>query len=76
MTRVVVDASLLAKLANLYQTVELCDAAGRSIGQFRPAILDDPALLPKISEEEMDRRVAAGGGRSLAEILTDLEKRA
>lgn len=76
MTRVVIDASTLAKLTDLYQTVELCDASGNTIGHFRPAILDNPALQPQISEEEMDRRVAAGGGRSLTEILADLENRA
>lgn len=76
MTRVVIDTSTLAKLSDLCQTVELCDPSGRTIGQFRPAILDNPALQPQITEEEMDRRVAAGGGRALSEILSDLEKRA
>ena len=34
----------------------------------------DAAREPKISNEEIERRLRRGGGRSLAEILIDLEK--
>ena len=76
MKRVVVDSATLAKLLDLCQSVDLCDESGRAIGRFRPAILDDPAMQPQISEEEIERRMKLGGGRPLAEILVDLEKRA
>jgi hypothetical protein len=37
--------------------------------------LTNPALLkPQISEEKIKNRLAQGGGRPLAEILSDLEK--
>jgi hypothetical protein len=51
---------------------------GRLLGHFIPA-LDvslDPRLQPRISEAEAQRRERAGGGRPLARILADLEKRA
>jgi hypothetical protein len=49
MKRVVIDTATLAKLSDLFKTVELCDESGRPIGRFRPAILDDPAMQPQIS---------------------------
>jgi hypothetical protein len=46
------------------------------LGYFTPAKEVKPLKLdPGISEEEMDRREAAGGGRTWAEIRRDLEKR-
>ncbi len=77
MTRIVVDPVTLAKLEGVCQTVELCDAAGRVIGHFVPALdrSKHPDMEPRISTEELDRRLQAGGGRPLADILADLEKR-
>ncbi|HVA46730.1 MAG TPA: hypothetical protein VNH11_10235 [Pirellulales bacterium] len=75
MKRVVLDSSTLAKLSG-DDIVELCDASGQVIGRFRPAVYDDPAAQPQISDEEMKRRLSEGGGRSLAEIMADWEKRA
>jgi hypothetical protein len=53
---------------------------GVVLGYFTPAkaekveiVLDPPG--PPISDEELDREMAAGGGRTLDEILADLEKR-
>jgi hypothetical protein len=55
--------------------VELCDGSGRIIGRFRPAVYDDPAAQPQISDEEIARRLNEdGAGRSLAEIMADWEK--
>jgi hypothetical protein len=73
MKRVVLDAATLAKLSD-DEIVEVCDPTGRVIGRFRPAVYDDPAAQPQISDEELDRRAAEGGGRSLAEIIADWEK--
>jgi hypothetical protein len=77
MNRVIVDPATLARLRDARQTLELCDDSGLVVGHFVPAL--DPSerarLEPQVSEEELDRRLRAGGGRSLAEILTDLEKR-
>jgi hypothetical protein len=43
------------------------------LGHFVPR---DRRKEPQISEEEIQRRLKQGGGRSLAEIMADLEKRA
>jgi hypothetical protein len=78
MTRIIVDGSLGSKLGNLAEPVELCDPYGRVLGRFTPTF--DPSLYerlePQISEEELIRREQGGGGRTLAEIVADLEKRA
>jgi hypothetical protein len=78
MNRVIVDPVTLATLANTHQKVELCDDSGRVLGHFVP--LEDraapPRREPRISEEEIERRLRRGGGRSLAEIVADLEKKA
>lgn len=77
MNRVVVDPTTFAKLRDARQTLDLCDESGQVAGRFIP--LMDPSKFadvePEISEEELDRRERAGGGRPLADILKDLEKR-
>jgi len=78
MTKLMVDETLPGRLAGLENPVELCDASGRVVGAFIPAALrtfyDD--MEPQVSEEELKRRSREESGRSLAEILADLEKKA
>lgn len=78
MNRVIVDPVTQALLANARQRLELCDDAGRVLGYFIPVEERSPSKgrEPQIGEEEIERRLRRGGGRTLAEILTDLEKRA
>jgi hypothetical protein len=73
MKRIVLDSSALAKFPE-DEIVEICDESGRVLGRFRPAVYDDPAAQPQISYEEMKRRLAEGGGRTLAEIMADWQK--
>lgn len=73
MIRVVVDPATLERIQAAAQLVELCDASGQAIGIFIPAGVG--VLAPQVSEEELDRRQRARGGRPLAGILADLEKR-
>ena len=74
MKRVVLDAFTIAKLSD-GEIVELCDESGHVIGRFRPAVYDDPAAQPQISDEEVARRLNEDGpGRSLAEITADWAK--
>jgi hypothetical protein len=92
MTKITVNAEMMAKLHHLTEPTELCDESGKILGHFYPAVpgngterqprspfskeeLERRRQL-RISEEEIDRRVRQGGGRTLAEILADLEKRA
>lgn len=74
MNRVILDPQTVQALRDKQETLELCDGSGSVIGHFVPA--DAIRVEPKISEEELDRREKAGGGRPLNEILNDLRKRA
>lgn len=74
MRRIVVDASLPKILPHIPDTVELCDAAGNVIGVYTPHPSAFDNTEPEISEEELRKREAEPGGRSLSEILADLEK--
>lgn len=76
MSRLLIDAMLPTKLKSLSEPVELVDDSGRVVGTYLPQI--DPKqwtdLEPKVSDDELDRRAKKGGGRSLADILRDLEQ--
>lgn len=74
MPRIIVDATLHEKLLQVRQAVELVDAGGQVLGHFLPEA-SHFQLDPNISEDELRRREEAGGGRSLAEILGDLERK-
>jgi len=77
MDRIVVDDAFTNQLPNAIVPCVVFDSAGKRLGYFTPEC--DPAwyqgLDPSVSDEELDRRERGGGGRSLAEILTDLSKR-
>ena len=74
MTKIVVDSRTRAQFHDLKETLQFVDESGRLLGLFTPSV--DPALLePQISAEEIQRRLNQGGGRSLADILRDLEQR-
>ena len=70
MTQLILDASALAILPKLTESVELLDESGKTLGHFHPA---PRRVQPLVSEEELRRRVQQGGGRPLADILADLE---
>jgi hypothetical protein len=72
MSRLVVDAMLPEKLKHLQHPVELVDVAGHILGTFLPHAA--AALEPKVSEEEIRRRMSEDGGRPLADILADRRK--
>jgi hypothetical protein len=74
MTKLIVDASLPDKLANLVQPVELCDATGRVLGRYFPQL--DPSaynLEPKISEDEIRRRTKSDKWYTTEEVLAHLQ---
>jgi hypothetical protein len=70
MNTIVVDAETLRKLRHLVEALQIIDESGRILGTFTP-IPGDSRREPKISEEEIERRIRAGGGRSLAEIMSN-----
>ncbi|HKD36496.1 MAG TPA: hypothetical protein VKB78_06835 [Pirellulales bacterium] len=76
MIKIVVDELTSEKLTELGNSAELCDASGRLLGYFHPAEDDDYVGYDSpLSEEELARRAHDGGGRTLDEIMADLEKR-
>ena len=77
MDRIVIDQVNSVKFGGLAHAAELCDEAGHLLGYFTPAhtrSLYEGIHIP-VSEEELDQIEREGGGRSLAEIMADLEGR-
>ena len=76
MVRITVDSETLSRLGNLNQPAVLHDETGRPLAYLTPVV--DRSVYttadPGISEEELDRREAEEGGRSLKEFWADLEK--
>src|SRR4051794_5048301 len=77
MTRVVLDQATLAKLHSPGEQIEVCDESGRTVGYFMPVVSQSTYAGVKVpfTDEELDRFEQEPGGRSLVEILADLEKR-
>ena len=75
MSFLIVHDPLTSKLAAADSPLELCTPDGRVLGYFTPAKAKQLRLEPPGTKEELDARFAAGGGRPLADILRDLEKR-
>jgi hypothetical protein len=80
MVRVIVDQATLAKLHNLTEALELSNESGQLLGYYTPAHNRgrpryDQTNIPSFREEDLKRWEEEPGGRSLAEILSDLEKR-
>jgi hypothetical protein len=75
MSIIIVHDPLKKALAAADAPLEVCSADGRLLGYFTPAKERKLNLDPGISDAEIERRLAAGGGRPLADSLRDLEKR-
>jgi hypothetical protein len=78
MNRIIVSDSVIGELDRQEGVAALCDLTGRVVGYFTPALgpADYEGVDSSVSEEELDRRSREGGGRTLAEIMADLEKHA
>ena len=77
MSFVIVPDPVTAKLTAAVGPTPLVAADGRVLGYFTPSEDKDERYIldPGISDEELERRFAEGGGRPLADILRDLEAR-
>lgn len=75
MTTITIPDAILSQIQPGEQAVEVRDATGRVVGYFAPVATaeDYRRATPPISDDELDRRSKAGGGRSLTEILGDLK---
>ena len=75
MTRITLNRTVITQLLQPDGAVEIFDEQGNIVGVFRPATEYDRAWSElDISEEEIQRRVQEPGGRTLAEIMKELEK--
>lgn len=77
MSITITDTNLLAQLTGASGYIELREPGGRVIGTFfqegygKPP----PGMKSPISDEEFEEARKQTGGRSLAEILRDLEQK-
>jgi hypothetical protein len=78
MNEVTVDAALRARLNNLDDLLQVRDESGRILGYFHPVV--EPAasgaasIRSPFSTEELERRRSQRTGRSLEEILNELNR--
>jgi len=78
MSKLTVDSATLNKLRQVNERVEIRDEAGELVGYFTPRLdrlLYESVEIP-VSEQELRRRALKGGGRTLVEIVADLETHA
>ena len=76
MSIVITDTTLVQKLVQASGMVEVRDANGNFLGTFAPPFGKlPPGVRSPFTEEEIERRRGQPDGRTLAEILRDLEKR-
>ena len=77
MAKLIVDASMRAKLNNLDELSEICDQSGQTLGYFYPTVVtsgsENETLCP-FSIEEIERRRKQRTGRPLREILENLDR--
>ena len=74
MQRVIVEPGTSIKLRDLRESAVLCDDTGRALGYYAPTgASQSGGLQSPHSTAELLQRAQEGGGRSLAEILADLE---
>lgn len=66
------NIDVLKRLVETGETVEFRTDGGKELGAFRPTAEPICPWEPDLTHEELDRRVRAGGGRSLKDILKRL----
>jgi len=73
MNRIVLPQPVSDELRGVSVPYEVYDSAGNKLGTFTPGYVGYECPT---SDEELDRIEKQGGGRPLADILRDLERRA
>jgi hypothetical protein len=74
MTRLIVDASVLARFGEVASVVELCEESGQVVGYFSPIQRDGETTRSPFTDEEIQRRRQQKTGRPWAEALRDLDR--
>ena len=77
MSLVMLDQAASSKLARHHSPVMVCDDTGRVLGHFVPVTPPEQMQLepPPLSPDELAKRTGRTGGRTLADIMVDLERR-
>lgn len=78
MIRVQLDQTWREKLFGLDKTIEFCDESGKVVGQFVPSeevrLQAARQRLLAVTDEELDRIRDEEDGKTLDEIIRELEK--
>jgi hypothetical protein len=78
MSKLILDDDLRAKLNGLTETVDVCEPSGETVGYYVPheqyMQLMYALAKTEVPLEELKRRAAKPGGKSLAEIWKTLGK--
>ena len=75
MTQITLNPGQVQQLETGQTLVECRDPAGKLVGYLHLTGRIDPVQVPDFSPEQLAEYEREPGGRSLAEILTDLRKR-
>jgi hypothetical protein len=78
MVKVLADAHLSQRLREARETVQVIDDLGHTLGFFDPLTIAAPGVArarSPYSNEQVEELRKQTGGRSLADILRDLEQR-
>jgi hypothetical protein len=74
MQALIVDETLTVKLESVNEPIEIVSRDGRRLGFFVPGPPRKYHLDPKILDEEHQARDRKTEGRTLAQIMVDLDK--
>jgi hypothetical protein len=74
MQHIIVEPGVSVKLRDLREPAVICDETGRAMGYYSPTgVPQSGGLQSPHSTAELLRRAREGGGRTLDEIIADLE---
>jgi hypothetical protein len=73
MTRIMLDARIVAQLHNLNEVLEVCDESGQTRGFFHPTGPGHPNRSP-FTREQLEEFRKQKTGRPLTQIIRDLEQ--
>jgi len=74
MQKLIVDTALAEQMRAARHMMEVVDASGRFLGYFDPFPETPKGVKSPFSREQIEQFRKEPGGRSLAEILRDLER--
>ncbi len=76
MKNIVLDEALRAKIGDLNEEIQLCDETGKVVGRLFPMDLYEQRVInlanQLASDEELERRFAEPGGKTLEQIKQEL----